>query len=104
MDFNVSDRSTEDWLRYLGDQFRESRIRLNLSQEDIAKLANVSVGTVKNLEGGKGSSMSSMVQLTRAIKRTDWLTALAPPVTVSPLQMLRRSRNSKVRLRVGKRT
>ncbi len=98
------ERSMGDWLSYLGEQFRESRIRMNLRQEELAKLANVSLGTIKNLEGGKGSSMSTMVQVVRALGRTDWLTALAPPITVSPMQLLKRSKNENRKLRVGKRT
>ena len=98
------ERTTEDWLNYLGEQLRESRIREDLSQEELATLANVSVGTIKNLERGKGSSLSTMVQVIRALSRTDWLAALAPPITVSPIQMLKRSTTESPKQRVGKRT
>jgi hypothetical protein len=49
----------------------------------------VSVGAVSNLERGNGSSLKTLVAVVKALGRADWLEALAPPVTVSPLQMLR---------------
>ncbi|MCU6502278.1 helix-turn-helix domain-containing protein [Rugamonas sp. A1-17] len=96
-----TDRSTADWLHYMGDQLRESRIRLDLSQEELSTLANVSMGTIRNLEGGKGSSLSTLIQVLRALKRTDWLAALAPAISISPMQMLKQRHTRQ--MRVGKR-
>ncbi len=65
------------------------RIASDLDQTRLAELADVSVGALSNLERGKGSSLKTLVAVVRAMGRTDWLEALAPPVTVSPIQMLR---------------
>ena len=54
----------------------------------LAERADLSVGAIKNLEGGKGSSLSTLIRVLRVLDRTDWLESLAPPITVSPLQML----------------
>ncbi len=91
---------TDDWESYLGDQFRAMRIRSNQEQTELAERAGVSVGALKNLEGGKGSSLKTLIKVARALGRTDWLEALAPKITVSPMQMLRTQSKTTPRQRV----
>jgi len=95
-------RSTKDWQAFLGAQCRELRVRANLTQSELAEHAALSVGAVKLLERGVGSSLVSLIKILRVLKRTDWLAALAPPVSVSPLQALRAQRASAPRERVRK--
>jgi transcriptional regulator with XRE-family HTH domain len=99
----IVDRSsiaTEDWENYLGEQFRAMRIRANLEQLDLAARAGISVGALKNLEGGKGSSLKTLIKVARGLGRTDWLEALAPRVAVSPMQMLKARAQETPRQRV----
>lgn len=91
---------TDDWESYLGEQFRAMRIRSNLEQLELAERAGISVGALKNLEGGKGSSLKTLIKVARALGRTDWLEALAPKVSVSPMQMLRAQSKNAPRRRV----
>ena len=76
------------------------RIRSNQEQTELAERAGVSVGALKNLEGGKGSSLKTLIKVARALGRTDWLEALEPKVTVSPMQMLRAQSKNTPRRRV----
>ncbi len=98
--------SAADWAAELGNQLRTVRLRLELDQRQLAARAGVGLNAVKNLESGKGATVRSLVRVLRALDRTDWLSALAPPVTVSPLQMLRarhpRQRAARKRPRRGK--
>lgn len=101
----VSNRhQTADELEALvGAQVRATRIARNLDQASLARLADVSVAALSNLERGKGSSLRTVVVVVRALGRTDWLDALAPAVGVSPLHMLRAGqRSQRTRLRVKK--
>jgi transcriptional regulator with XRE-family HTH domain len=85
-----SDHMTvEEWEQRLGDQVRAARVAAKVDQATLAALANVSVTALSNLERGKGSSLKTLVATVRALGRTDWLQSLSPPVTVSPLQLLR---------------
>ena len=85
----------------IGEQVRAARVAGDLDQAHLATLADVSVGALSNLERGKGSSLKTLVAVVRALGRTDWLEALAPPVTVSPLQILRAKQKSpRMRVRV----
>src|SRR5688500_8623134 len=73
----------------LGRQLRVLRLRLNLNQQQLAERAGIALNVVKNLEGGKGSTVRSLAQVLRVLDRADWLNTLAPAVSISPVQMLR---------------
>ncbi|MEQ1701818.1 MAG: helix-turn-helix transcriptional regulator [Ilumatobacteraceae bacterium] len=85
-------RTVDDWERELGSQFRAARINADLDQLALAELAGVSVGAVRNLERGAGSSLATVVRVARALDRTDWLQSFAPAVAISPLDALAQSR------------
>jgi transcriptional regulator with XRE-family HTH domain len=89
MDTDYRYRTIDQWEAILGEQVRQIRITRNLDQAQLARLADVSVGAVSNLERGKGSSLRTLIGVLRALGRTDWIESLAPLVGVSPMQMLR---------------
>jgi transcriptional regulator with XRE-family HTH domain len=94
-------RTIEEWEALIGEHVRNARIASDLDQQRLSELANVSVGAVSNLERGRGSSLKTLVAVVRAVGRTDWLESLAPPITVSPIQMLRaKQRSPRTRVRV----
>lgn len=72
----------------LGRQIRTLRLRQNLDQHQLADRAGIALNAVKNLEAGKGSTLRSLIQALRVLNREDWIRSLAPPVSVSPIQML----------------
>jgi Helix-turn-helix. len=83
-----------EWEARVGKQIRAARITANLDRATLAKRADLSVGAIQSLEGGTGSSLKTLIRVLRALDRTDWLEALAPPITVSPLRMLAADRSS----------
>lgn len=88
MEIHIS--AAEEWEQRLGVQIRALRLRENLSQADLARRANIDRTTVGRIEKGEGGSISSLVQLARALGREDWLESFAPPVPpVSPMARLR---------------
>jgi|ERR1700733_12903686 len=90
----------------LGSRLRDLRILRNLDQVSLAERAGVSLNALKHLESGKGARVNSLIKVLRALDRADWLETLAPAVSISPMQMLKReSRDPKrarrrVRMRV----
>jgi len=73
----------------LGEGIRALRIASRLTQVALADKANVSLGALKNLENGRGSSTSTLVRVVHALGRDDWLESLAPPPTAfNPLDLL----------------
>ena len=81
----------EELEQRLGEQLRALRIRAELDQVQLAALAGVGPSAVKSLESGKGSTLKTLVRVVRALGCTSWLDALAPQVSVSPLQLMRAS-------------
>lgn len=87
--------STADWERDLGSQVRRARLEADITQEELARQANVSLGAVKKMERGDGSTLKTLVRVVRALGREQWLTQLAPEPELGPFDLLR--------LREGKR-
>jgi transcriptional regulator with XRE-family HTH domain len=74
----------------LGSHLRELRLLRNLDQKSLAERAGLSLNAVKHLESGRGARLNSLIKVLRALGRTDWLETLAPIVSISPMQMLKR--------------
>jgi len=72
-----------------GQQLRNLRLRRNIDQRQIAEQAGVALNAVKNLENGRGATLSSLVKVLRTLGRADWLGTLAPTVGISPMQILK---------------
>jgi transcriptional regulator with XRE-family HTH domain len=82
--------TTAEWEARIGRSIRELRQRANLTQAELAERSNASLSAVRYLESGKGSSLATLVRVVRALERTEWLEALAPPgPSISPIALLR---------------
>ena len=85
----IDQLTSKEWEAQLGEQLRGLRLRQNIDQRQLAKRAGVALNAVKNLESGKGATLTSLVKVLRSLGRADWLSALAPAVSISPLQALK---------------
>ena len=85
----------------LGQSLRTLRLDRNIDQKTLAERAGISVRAVKNLEGGLGSTLKSLVAVLRALDREDWLKTIAPMATINPLTM---TRGAQPRQRARRRT
>ena len=92
-------QTTGEQLVAIGDALREQRRRARLTQEQVARGAEISVGAVKNLENGKGSSIRSLLRVTRLLGIDTWVQTLGPPPTpsVSPMLRLRQQQSERSR-------
>jgi transcriptional regulator with XRE-family HTH domain len=95
-------RSTADWERIIGEQIRAMRIGHEMDQSELASAANISVGSVKNIENGRGSSLKTLILIVRAIGGEQWLELLSPPDAFSPMQELKDQKLNARRQRVFK--
>ncbi|HEX9138677.1 MAG TPA: helix-turn-helix transcriptional regulator [Steroidobacteraceae bacterium] len=91
--------NTDELEERLGDRLRELRILKNLDQKALAAKAGVSLNAVRHLEAGQGARVHSLIRVLRALEREEWLETLAPTVSISPLQMLRRGHRERRRVR-----
>lgn len=83
------------WEAELGRRLRALRLDRQLTQQELADRANVSLGAVKHLEQGAGATTTSLAKVLRALGHEDWIEALAPPVAAfSPLEVLEQRRRA----------
>jgi transcriptional regulator with XRE-family HTH domain len=86
---NASDRPTAELQGDLGRQLRLLRLRQSIDQRQLAREAGVALNVVKRLESGRGATLKSLIKVLRVLGRADWLGTLSPPVSISPLQMVK---------------
>jgi transcriptional regulator with XRE-family HTH domain len=80
---------TDELEQRLGEHLRALRIRKNLTQAELAEAANVSLGALKRLERGMGSTTTTLVSVLRALDEERWIDALGPgPSRFNPLEIL----------------
>jgi transcriptional regulator with XRE-family HTH domain len=84
-----SSKTSEEMEVEFGQQLRDLRLRRNIDQRQLAEQAGVALNAVKNLENGRGATLSSLVKVLRSLGRADWLATLAPAVGISPMQMIK---------------
>lgn len=75
----------------LGERLKALRLNQNLDQITLAERAGISVGALKNMENGSGSTLKTLVAVLRILGREEWLSTIAPIATINPLNMPRAS-------------
>ena len=84
-------RTVEEMQMDLGEKLKQLRLNKNLDQKTLASQAGVSVRALRNLEGGAGSTLATLVSVTRALGRESWLNTVAPVATINPLTLTTRA-------------
>ena len=77
----------------IGETIRRLRIRKKLPLEDVAARASLSPISVRSLELGRGSTLSTMLKVLNAIDETGFILDWAEKSNeIGPMQVLRNSR------------
>lgn len=93
-----SDYSPTEMIGVLGERFREYRMRMEKTQEEIAAETGVSLSTIRRFEAGGAVniSMSTFLVLLRAVGRVQHMEQIMPELPPSPYLY----RENKVRQRI----
>ena len=83
-------RNAEDWEALIGQRVRRARLDANLTQDEVASRCGLSALTVAKLEAGKGSRLSTLVKVMKALGIEGQLETLVPEAPVSPIQIKER--------------
>lgn len=86
----------------LGKDIKSIRLLKNLRREDLCKVAGVSMNGLRHLENGTGTSLSTFIRVVQALGKTDWLTSIAPYITINPLDMRKRGPRQRASRRSSK--
>ncbi len=104
MVMNIETFNTPQLLRLFGERFRSYRLRLRMSQADVAEKTALSVSTIQKFENGRAYNISfgSLFRLLKAIGYIDGIDGLLPELPESPytlkkygkkIQRIRKNKN-----------
>ena len=81
--------TSEELEQQMGASLKKLRLSRNIEQRVLAERAGVSPRALQSLENGEGSSLSTLLQVLRALGREDWLQTIAPVASVNPMNSVR---------------
>ena len=70
--------STNEVLSELGTRIKATRIAMDVTQKEMARLTNISQRTISNLENGKDVSFSTVIDVLRALGQLPSLEIMLP--------------------------
>lgn len=73
----------------LGEDIKALRLQKNIDRKTLCARAGVSEHALRNLEGGKGSTLKTLIRIVKALHREDWLSLVAPQTSINPLHVVR---------------
>jgi len=76
----------------LGERLKRLRLSRNLDQRTTAEKAGISEKALRNLEGGRGSTVETLLRVLKALDYLQGIDLIAPEVSVNPLDLLRQSK------------
>jgi transcriptional regulator with XRE-family HTH domain len=83
-------QTTTELAQDLGERIRALRMELHLEQSEVAARASISRPALHSLESGRGTSLSTLIKVLRALDAVDWLTTVhAARNEPSPMELLR---------------
>lgn len=83
--------TTEELEHQLGDDLRQLRLQKNIDQKTLCKEAGISLTAIRNLENGRGSTITTLIKTLRALDHVDALFLFAPQTSINPLQLVRQA-------------
>jgi transcriptional regulator with XRE-family HTH domain len=82
--------STPDELEEtLGEDMKALRLQKNIDRKTLCERAGISEHALRNLEGGKGTTLKTLIRVLKALKREEWLGTIAPRTSINPLHIVK---------------
>ena len=79
----------EELENILGENIKLLRLQQNIDRQSLCERAGVSENALRNLEGGKGSTLKTLIKIIRSLNRENWLEQLTPKTSINPLHLIR---------------
>lgn len=86
---DIYTESDQQIARQLGQRIKSLRLRKNLTQQQLADAAALSLNSIKALEAGK-SKLSTLIAVLRELGALDTIDNFIPEITISPIQLAKR--------------
>jgi len=91
--------SSEQIEAALGERIERIRLTRNITQQQLADEAGVSLRTIRRLVKGEGVSLDTFIRVLSALRIQPNLELLLPDPTISPVERLRAQRRERLRAR-----
>lgn len=72
-------------LQHVGLQLKQMRLEQNITQKELQQLSGVSAFSISSVENGKNTSVLTLIQLLRALRRFDVLDPFFREPQISPI-------------------
>lgn len=80
--------STPEELEFsLGEDVKALRLQKNIARKILCERAGISVSALRNLEGGKGATLKTLIRVLKALNRESWLEQISPRTSINPLHL-----------------
>lgn len=73
----------------LGESIKTLRLQKNITRQSFCIRAGVSETALRNLEGGKGATVKTLVRVAKALDKESWLNNLTPQSSINPLYIVK---------------
>jgi transcriptional regulator with XRE-family HTH domain len=91
-------------LEVLGAFIRETRLRQNKTQEDVAIAAGIQRMTLVRIEKGSGGTIATLIRLLRSLEQFHVLNQFLLPAQISPMKLAKLEQSKRHRARPKKRS
>lgn len=81
----------------IGSMLKRERLYRNLSQKVVSERSGISESALKNLEGGRGASLTTFIQVCRTLGKDEWIMRLGPADAVSVRDYAKRGNRPRLR-------
>lgn len=86
-------------LKQLGSFIKQMRMRKNMTQVQLAETSGLNRWTISQIENGESVTLSSLIQILRALDRLDVLSAFEVSEEISPLEYAKLKKKKRQRVR-----
>jgi transcriptional regulator with XRE-family HTH domain len=80
----------EELEKLLGEDIKALRLQKNIDRKTLCIRAGISEHAIRNLEGGKGTTLKTLIRILKALERESWLNTIAPRTSINPLHLVRK--------------
>jgi len=73
----------------LGEDIKALRLQKNIDRKSLCAQAGISEHALRNLEGGQGTTLKTLIRILKALNRESWLSQIAPRTSINPLHLVK---------------
>lgn len=78
----------QDIVGVLGQRIKQLRLNKRYTQKELAEIAGININTIQSIEYGRSVSLSTFIQILRALKSLDQLDVFLPDYRPSPMMVM----------------